>query len=580
MDEERYEINSLIGKGRTGGVYAAEDTQLKRSVAVRRFYTAGGDTSSADWEDEFLTISQNLGNLHASNLLTVLEAGVDDDGAFLVTNFIEGKRLSERVTKAPLDEHVALDMASQLLDGLASSHEAGFIHGALTAGSIMLAERPRGGYRYIIMDMGLSRLAPLIQGVDSCYAMMADPALLAPELFDGEPATAASDCYMLGQLIYLSLIGGHPFALKPLDTIKELHQTGALPPLSDYIEGLTPAFTEWISVLTNPDIAMRPQSAAEALTTLPKPPSKTAISPPAVITKNKLTAAAPIKLNTAVTPASQPTTTAPAKELAATPFVVNAPQTKSKKKLILAITIPLLLVTAVCIAFISPVDSGTDSFYVKTTDSKAVNKEPESPSEFTKTNASKSKTTEIYSNAVDAGHSRIGCDVSDKGKLDWVVFSYPLKNWDKHSHPQANIIKKISALGEPTFESQAVGNLLFFGNKKSKIRPNLFAKSAKVGDGWKIEILSSDAKFPLTLKFHFTTWSCDAKLRILSANGETELVPASEHKHNSENASFGISQKLTKEQLKDHAVFIIELTATDIKSKKNSGLSLNALIIK
>ena len=290
MDAERYEINSLIGKGRTGGVYAAKDNELGKTVAVRRFYSTEGDTSSADWKEEFMAISQSLGNLQDPNILSVLDAGIDEDGAFLVAQLIEGERLSDFVVKTPLDEHQAHEMASQLLDALALSHEAGFIHGAITAGSITLTHRPRGGFRYIIMDMGLSRLAPLIQGADSSYAMMADPALLAPELFDDEPATAASDCYMLGQLIYLSLIGGPPFALKPIETAKELHLSGALPPLSQYQAAISPAFIDWISTLTNPDVAMRPQSAAAALQTLPhlplaKPPAPPA--PPAPPVKEK-----------------------------------------------------------------------------------------------------------------------------------------------------------------------------------------------------------------------------------------------------------------------------------------------------
>ncbi len=552
MDEERYEINSLLGKGRTGGVYVAEDTEQKKSVAVRRFYSAGGNTSSTDWKEKFVAIAQNLSKLQSPNLLPVVDAGVDEDGAFLVAQLIEGQRLSEFVIKTPLDEHAANQMASQLLHALALSHEAGFIHGALTAGSVMLTDRQHGGYRYIIMDMGLSRLAPLIPGADSSYAMMADPALLAPELFDGKPATAVSDCYMLGHLVYLGLIGGHPFALKSLDAVKELHQSGALPPLSDYKEGISPAFIDWIETLTNPDIAVRPQSAAAALKTLPKLLPKKPATPVEVFATNK-------------PPAPQPSIpTAPERV---------APQAKGKKKLILTTTLLLLLIAGVSLAVILPQGNDIESYYPKTPDAKPVNEKLESSTEH-------ANVIELYSIPVSEGYSSIGREVLDKGSLDWVIFRSPLNDWDNSSHPKSDFIKKPSLIGKASDSEKLVGNLSFLDSKKTQIHPNLYAESSDIGDGWRIKILNEKAKSPLTLKLHFTTWNCDAKLRILSADGTVELIPAYEYKRDSLNTSFGSILTLTEELLEDHKSFTLEFTTTEVKSEKPSGLSLNALVVE
>ncbi|MFT5882369.1 MAG: serine/threonine protein kinase [Crocinitomicaceae bacterium] len=602
MDEERYEINSLIGKGRTGGVYTAEDTQLRRTVAVRRFYSAGGDTSSADWEEEFLTIAQKLGSLQDPNLLTVLDAGVDEDGAFLVSQLLEGQRLSDVVVQTPFEEHEAHEMASQLLDALTHSHEAGFIHGALTAGSIMLTSRARGGYSYIIMDMGLSRLAPLIQGADSSYAMMADPALLAPELFDGEPATAVSDYYMLGHLVYLSLIGGHPFAFKSIDEVKELHKSGALPPITNYRGDLTPAFVDWIKSLTHCDISKRPQSAAEALQTLPKPPPKkstAAVASPiattlAVPLLRKATSPAKLQVNSAVAAANNPAAvvaTAPARltsaqvhvALPATSSVntLGTPQAKGKKKLILAITLPLLLIVGVSIAFMSPEENGAKSFYEESSETKPAVVEPEpSNNRISKPSVPALNMLTFYSNSVSEGHSTKNRNVFDRGRLDWVVFKSPLTDWDKFSRPESDFIKKVSLIGNASYSERLVGNLTFLDIKKTQIHPNLYAQSSEIGDGWKIEVSNEQAKSVRMLKLHFTSWNCDAKLRILSADGATELTPAYEYKSDSQNTSFGTSLTFTKEQFNGHDSFLLELTTAEAKSAKPSGLSLNALILR
>ena len=233
MLEERYEIIKLLGKGRTGGVYEAEDTRLKRKVAMRRFFSQCEQTSVSDYKDDFVSISQNLSALQHPNLLRVYDAGVDADGAFIISQLMKGDTLHNRLKENPLSAWDVYDVANQMLDALSTAHHAGFVHGAITPGSILMSPRARGGHLYVILDMGLCRLAPLIQGEDSVLSMMADPAILAPELFDGSQADARADLYMLGHILYMCLAGGHPFAGESLEKCRDLHKEG-LPPLKTY----------------------------------------------------------------------------------------------------------------------------------------------------------------------------------------------------------------------------------------------------------------------------------------------------------------------------------------------------------
>ena len=280
MAEERYEIIKLLGKGRTGGVYEAEDTNLTRKVAMRRFFCQSSTSDVSEHVDEFVAVAQSLSALQHPNLLRVFDAGVDDDGAFIISQLLKGDTVHNRLKEGALPLSDVYDLAQQLLDALSSAHHAGFVHGAITPGSILMTPRARGGFLYVILDMGLSRLAPLIQGKDSILSMMADPAILAPELFDGSTADEQADLYMVGHILYMCLAGGHPFAGNPLEECEVLHRAG-LPALEEFAPDTPVEFISWINWLCQIQPSDRPSDVAEAIATLPKIDTKpkTAVAP-------------------------------------------------------------------------------------------------------------------------------------------------------------------------------------------------------------------------------------------------------------------------------------------------------------
>ena len=269
-DKQRYEIIKLLGKGRTGGVYEADDSLLERKVALRRFFS-DDENNSKDWEEEFTNISQSLCNLQNPGLLTVFDAGIDDEGPFIISQLVRnGANLPDRLTNSALQEWEAHDLATQLMDTLYSCHQNGFIHGALTPGSIMMVNRARGGHRYIITDLGLARLAPLIQGSNSALSLMADPTLMAPELFEKIAPDEKSDIYMLGQLIYTCLAGGHPYSGMSTEDIASKHKNGEMPAITDYRPDLSPQFISWLNTLLQPDPENRPENILKTAENIPE----------------------------------------------------------------------------------------------------------------------------------------------------------------------------------------------------------------------------------------------------------------------------------------------------------------------
>ena len=267
MSDNRYEITRLLGKGRTGGVYEAEDKNLNRKVAMRRFFDQGNQFDFAQHKEDFLQVARSLGNLQHPNLLRVFDAGVDEDGGYVVSQLLEGESLHEETKKGAMPLDTVLELAKQMLDAFSMAHDIGYFHGALTPDSILMVPRARGGYRYVILDMGLSRLAPLIQGKDSFLAVMADRAILSPELFDGGTADARADLYMLGQILYMCIAGGHPIGGLSVEEARKKHLKG-LPSIKKYNNDVSRGMAEWLSILIAVDPADRPTSAVEALRTL------------------------------------------------------------------------------------------------------------------------------------------------------------------------------------------------------------------------------------------------------------------------------------------------------------------------
>jgi len=212
-----------------------------------------------------------------------------------------------------MEVHEVVELARQMLDALSLVHSLGEYHGSLTSRSILMTPRARGGYRYVILDMGLAKLASFMEGEDARLKLLADFALLAPELFDGAESNAQADIYMLGQVVYLCLAGGHPYGGLAAEEAKERHLQG-LPSIQNYNVNVPKELEDWIMKVA----AVRPEdrfgSAVEALEALPDIPHRPVIMP------------APIKKS----------------EVVPTKLKVNSVKSKSIKRLHLYLSQPLM----------------------------------------------------------------------------------------------------------------------------------------------------------------------------------------------------------------------------------------------
>ena len=147
-----YKIIEKLGEGGMGVVYKAEDTKLKRTVALKFLPSkALGDEE----ENRFLHEAQAAAALNHLNITTIHEISEYEGDTFIVMEYVEGQDLKDKIKKGPLKINEVIDIAIQIADGLQHAHEKGIVHRDIKSDNIMVTEQ--GNVK--IMDFGLAKMS-------------------------------------------------------------------------------------------------------------------------------------------------------------------------------------------------------------------------------------------------------------------------------------------------------------------------------------------------------------------------------------------------------------------------------------
>lgn len=233
----QYEILSQIGKGGMGEVYLAEDTRLKRKVALK--ILPSDFTSDSErlrrFEQEALTTSA----LNHPNIITIHEIGTLNDTHYITTEFIEGETVRDRMALEKLSLVSTLDIMIQTANALAAAHDAGIVHRDIKPENIMLR---RDGY-VKVLDFGIAKLAEksapaitdteaptLVQSTTNPGIVIGTASYMSPEQARGDRVDARTDIFSLGVVLYEMVTGQRPFAgATPIETIAAVLQSEPLP---------------------------------------------------------------------------------------------------------------------------------------------------------------------------------------------------------------------------------------------------------------------------------------------------------------------------------------------------------------
>lgn len=201
---ERYQIIEELGRGGMGIVYKAEDTKLKRTVALK--FLPPELTHVSEFKERFMREAQAAAALDHPNICTVHEFDEADEKTFISMAYIEGQSLKTKVESGPVELDEALRIATQVAEGLQEAHKKGVVHRDIKSANIMMDERDQAK----IMDFGLARIAGGTLLTKEGMTM-GTIAYMSPEQARGEEVDHRTDIWSFGVVLYEMLSEQLPF---------------------------------------------------------------------------------------------------------------------------------------------------------------------------------------------------------------------------------------------------------------------------------------------------------------------------------------------------------------------------------
>ncbi len=219
-----YRILLPLGAGGMGEVVLAEDTRLKRNVAIKLLPPQF--TTDADRVRRFEQEARVASALNHPNILTIHEIGAVEQTHFIVTEFVDGKTLRQQMTGQPILLATALDWVVQIASALDAAHTAGIVHRDIKPENVMV--RPDGLVK--VLDFGLAKLTEmrksergtrnesdippssfLVPPSTMPGTVMGTVSYMSPEQARGLDVDARTDIFSLGVMLYELLAGRRPF---------------------------------------------------------------------------------------------------------------------------------------------------------------------------------------------------------------------------------------------------------------------------------------------------------------------------------------------------------------------------------
>lgn len=256
----RYRITRKIRAGGMGVVYEAEDTELKRTVAVKLL--PAPEESADDALAQFQREARMAASLDHPNLITIHDVGEYQGQPFFVMEYVEGESLQERLGRGPMAVDEVIEIATQVCQGLAEAHRAGLTHRDLKPSNILI---DRSG-RVRILDFGLATMRASQPAADDRRS--GTLSYMSPEQVNEEDITPASDLFALGVLLYEMLTGRRPFEGDYEASLIYSIVNDTPKPLEACRSDIPPKLRDIVRRLLQKDVSLRYQQANDVVAEL------------------------------------------------------------------------------------------------------------------------------------------------------------------------------------------------------------------------------------------------------------------------------------------------------------------------
>jgi serine/threonine-protein kinase len=207
-----YRIEKKLGEGGMGAVYKAEDTLLRRPVALKFLSqkALGSGTAQARFQRE----AQAAGSLDHPNICTVYGFESHAEHHFIVMAYIPGEGLDRLIASRDFTLGQALDIAVQIGEGLKEAHDKGIVHRDVKSANIMVTPERHA----VITDFGLAQLSDRSR-ITETGTTLGTMVYMSPEQALGKRVDRRTDVWGLGVVLYEMLTGEYPFQGKTIHAV-------------------------------------------------------------------------------------------------------------------------------------------------------------------------------------------------------------------------------------------------------------------------------------------------------------------------------------------------------------------------
>ena len=203
----RYEVRERLGEGGMGMVHRGHDPVLDRAVAIKMIGLNMAKDELPDYEARFYQEARAAGGLAHPNIVVIYDIGKTDRHAYMVMEYVEGRELRDLLMRhSPFGYRDAIEVCTQVADGLAYAHARGVVHRDIKPTNIMVTSD--GVVK--ITDFGIARMRTselkTMTGI-----VLGSPRYMSPEQVTGRMLDQRTDIFSLGVVLYELLTGRPPF---------------------------------------------------------------------------------------------------------------------------------------------------------------------------------------------------------------------------------------------------------------------------------------------------------------------------------------------------------------------------------